>query len=123
VQHHHAGVGLSHLLGRRDGEAASQKEDRFVFASDRTTGPGVHNPTGDFEIFTTYRDGKNPKQLTFDTVTDEYPAYSPDGKRIAFYTARDGDYEVYEMKRDGSDQTDLTDEPASDDYEPAWHPG
>ena len=103
--------------------ATSPKDARIVFASDRTTGPGVHNPTGDFEIFTADRDGKHAKQLTFNTVTDEYPAYSPDGKYLAFSTDRDGDYEVYEMKRDGSYQTDLTNAPASNDYEPAWHPG
>ena len=102
-------------------EATSHRDDRIVFASNRTTGPGVYNPTHDFEIFTADRDGKHPRQLTFNKGTDEYPAYSPDGTRIAFYTSRDGDYEVYAMNSDGSDQTNLTNAPASDDYEPAWH--
>jgi hypothetical protein len=46
-------------------EAASPKDARILCASNRTTGPGVHNPTGDFEIFTADRDGKHAKQLTF----------------------------------------------------------
>ncbi len=104
-------------------EAASHEDDRIVFASDRTTGPGVYNPTHDFEIFTADRDGKHAKQLTSNTANDEYPAYSPDGERIAFSTDRDGNNEVYQMGTDGSEQTDLTNAPDSDDYEPAWHPG
>jgi Tol biopolymer transport system component len=102
-------------------EAASPKDARIVFASDRTTGPGVHNPTGDFEIFTVDRDGKHARQLTFNTVTDEYPAYSPDGKYLAFSTDRDGNYEVYAMKANGSKPTNLTNNPASD-REPAYSP-
>ena len=101
--------------------ATSPKDARIVFASDRTTGPGVHNPTGDFEIFTADSDGKHAKQLTFNTVTDEYPAYSPDGKYLAFSTDRDGEYEVYEMKANGSNPINLTNNPASD-REPAYSP-
>src|SRR5687768_9373752 len=37
---------------------------RIAFASDRTTGEGVDNPTGDFEIFTMERDGTGLVQLT-----------------------------------------------------------
>jgi Tol biopolymer transport system component len=102
-------------------EAASHKEDRIVFASDRTTGPGVHNPTHDFEIFTADRDGKHAKQLTFNTVTDEYPTYSLNGKYIAFSTDRDSYFEVYQMKANGSKPTNLTNNPASD-REPAYSP-
>ena len=103
--------------------ASSAKDSSIVFTSDRTMGPGVYNPTGDFEIFIVDRNSKNPKQLTFNTVTDEYPAYSPDGKHIAFSTDRDGNDEVYEMRANGSNPTNLTNAPASYDYEPAWHPG
>jgi TolB protein len=94
--------------------ASSAKDGRIVFTSDRTMGPGVHNPTGDFEIFTVDRNSKNPKQLTFNTVIDEYPAYSPDGKHIAFSTDRDGNDEVYEMKANGSNPTNLTNHPLND---------
>jgi TolB protein len=67
------------------------------------------------------RDGTGLKQLTFNTVTDELPAYSPDGERIAFSTDRDGNYEVYKMRADGSNPTNLTNKPALD-YEPTWQP-
>ena len=36
------------------------------------------------------------------------PAWSPDGRRIAFLTGRDGNFEVYVMNADGSGQRNLT---------------
>jgi hypothetical protein len=50
------------------------------------------------------------------------PAWSADGRRIAFVTGRDGNREIYVMNADGTDQTRLTTNPASDSY-PTWSPG
>jgi dipeptidyl aminopeptidase/acylaminoacyl peptidase len=50
---------------------------------------------------------------------DWHPAWSPDGKLIAFNSQRDGDYEIYLMNADGSEQTRLTVNPASD-RRPTW---
>ena len=50
---------------------------------------------------------------------DRSPAWSPDGKRLAFESLRDGNHEIYVMNADGSDQTNLTKNPASD-RSPAW---
>ena len=49
-------------------------------------------------------------ETTFDTifVLDGHPAWSPDGKQIAFISDRDGDLEIYVMNADGSGQTRLT---------------
>ena len=41
-------------------------------------------------------------------------AYSPDGERIVFVSARDGNNEIYVMNADGSGQTRLTDNAAVD---------
>ena len=101
--------------------AFSTVDGKIVFTSDRTTGPGVDNPTGD-EIFLMNRDGTGLEQLTFNTAIDEDPAYSPNGERIAFTTTRDNDKdEFYEMKADGSNPTNLTKSPAND-FEPAYSP-
>jgi WD40 repeat protein len=57
-----------------------------------------------------------------DIETDNaWPAWSPDGTRIAFATNRDGDYEIYMMDADGSNQTRLTTHPAGD-TRPSWAP-
>ena len=44
---------------------------------------------------------------------DCFPAWSPDGSKIAFTSDSDGDYEVYVMNADGSAQTRLTNSPGS----------
>jgi Tol biopolymer transport system component len=49
------------------------------------------------------------------------PAYSPDGKRIAFSSDRDGNFEIYVMPADGGQPTRLTNTAAEDDS-PAWSP-
>src|ERR687893_754703 len=91
----------------------------IAFASDRTTGEGVNNPEGDFEIFTMDRDGTGFEQLTGNAALDFDPEWSPDGKRIAFQTDRDGNFEVYKMRADGTRPGNLTNDPA-EDFTPDW---
>jgi TolB protein len=38
---------------------------------------------------------------------DWAPAWSPDGKRIAFQSERDGDYEIFVMDADGTNVVGL----------------
>lgn len=49
------------------------------------------------------------------------PAWSPDGRHIAFMTERDGNPEVYLGDGDGQNQRRLTEDPEFDGY-PAWSP-
>jgi len=86
---------------------------RITFASERTM--GVDNPTGDSEIFTIKPDGTGLTQLTFSTVNDYEPVFSPDGMKIAHHSAgrqtsnADGDSDVYLMNAvDGSGQINLS---------------
>ncbi len=60
-----------------------------------------------------------PVNLTHHPGDDEFPAWSSDGKRLAFQTDRDGNDEVYVMYANGSAQTPLTHHPASDG-QPTW---
>jgi Tol biopolymer transport system component len=52
---------------------------------------------------------------------DGSPSWSPDGRKIAFYSERDGNGEIYVMNADGSGQSRLTHHPADEGY-PAWSP-
>jgi Tol biopolymer transport system component len=61
------------------------------------------------------------RQLTSSTATNVRPAWSPDGKSIAFQSNRDGPYHIYVMNTDGSNLRQLT-SGENDDRHPAWSP-
>ena len=93
----------------REAHAAfSGNNGKIAFASTSTTGEGINNPEGEFEIFTMKLDGTELKQLTFNTAEDSLPSFSADGNMVAFTSFRDGNYEIYKMSSDGSNQTRLT---------------
>jgi TolB protein len=52
---------------------------------------------------------------------DGSPAWSPDSRRLAFYSDRDGNAEIYVMNADGSEVTRLTNHAADEGY-PSWSP-
>src|SRR6188508_387922 len=52
---------------------------------------------------------------------DGSPSWSPDGRRIAFYSDRDGNAEIYVMNADGSGVRRLTNTKADEGY-PSWSP-
>jgi Tol biopolymer transport system component len=86
---------------------------KIAFDSDRD---------GDTEIYVMNADGSGVTQLTNNLATDCQPAWSPDGKRIAFLSTRDGvDSEIYVMNADGTGVTQLTNNLALD-ANPDWSP-
>jgi TolB protein len=78
---------------------------------------------GDQEVFVMNADGSEQTNLTNNEFfSDDYPSWSPDGSRIAFYTNRDeGDHEIYIMNADGSEPERITNSPGWDGL-PAWSP-
>ena len=70
-------------------------------------------------------DGSELRRISHHYV--EYPAWSPDGSRIAFMAQEPGasgsnpDYNIFVMDADGTDVTRLTDTPGEDGW-PAWSP-
>jgi Tol biopolymer transport system component len=90
------------------------KNGRIVFESNRTTGAGVDNPTGDYEIFAANPDGTGLVQLTHNILHDHHATYSPDGTRIAFLSGYSvgesgyADFDIYTIPADGGTPTNLT---------------
>ena len=62
---------------------------------------GIPAATGQ-EIASVGRDGKDRKTLTTGGINN-WPAYSPDGKRIAFCSSREGTLSLFVMNADGTD--------------------
>jgi Tol biopolymer transport system component len=82
------------------------------------------------EIYAIDPDGTGRVRLTASEGIDIEPAWSPDGRQVAFTSARAGsdptcqstcNLDVYVMNADGSRVQRLTDDPARD-REPAWSP-
>ncbi len=94
---------------------------KIVFVSSRD---GVSN------LYVMEDDGSNVQRLAF-SQADKYegaPAWSPDGKRIAFWRNVSADknisnYELFMVNRDGSKEQQLTDHPAQDGrFQITWAP-
>jgi dipeptidyl aminopeptidase/acylaminoacyl peptidase len=83
-------------------------------------------PSTSFDIWKMRADGSDAVQVTADSglwgrSLETDPAWSPDGRKIAFVSDRDGNREIYVANADGSSPRRMTDNPATDQF-PAWSP-
>jgi Tol biopolymer transport system component len=74
---------------------------------------------GNNDIYLLTRDGL--RRLTDDPASDEFPKWSPDGRRIAFSSNRTGRYQIYIMNEDGTGLLQAT-HSGNDAIEHAWFP-
>jgi TolB protein len=100
------------LAGKAD-SAFPGTNGRIVFSSDRGSG-------NDSEIFTMRPDGSAVRKLTSNHADDYEPAWSADGRRIAFTRFRSFDIVTMSMRPDGSGRQLLTE--SAFDGQPAWSP-
>ena len=73
-------------------------------------------------LYVSRSDGMNPRRLTNDAARDRGPAWSPDGKRIAFYSDRSGSYEIWTINPDGTGLSQLTNSPGTNRSGVLWSP-
>lgn len=77
-------------------------------------------PDNGYDIWTMDADGANARNLTASHQgNDGYPSFSPDGKSIAFDSARDGTNEIYVMDADGGNVRRITISPGGN-LAPMW---
>src|SRR5262252_8296324 len=73
---------------------------KIAFVSDRD---------GNSEIYVMNADGTNQMRLTNNPGVDDYPTWSPEGKKIAFVSQdSSGAFAIKVMNSDGANQTKLT---------------
>ena len=94
---------------------------RIAFAS--TCKPDCYGPRypSYTDIYVVNADGSGKRKLTHNERYNTEPAWSPDGRKIAFRSTRNGNRDIYVMNADGSGKRNLTRNPAQDGS-PSWSP-
>jgi Tol biopolymer transport system component len=97
------------------------RNGRIAYSLGEALPGGFPSPS---QIFTIKPDGTGQRQLTHvpDDKTAASPAWSPDGRRIAFQSNVDGEFQLWVMNADGSGQTRLLSDPGYNHYQPSWSP-
>ena len=109
-----------------DGRRIAFSPYGFTHRVESQGGESYRASYGNLEIYVMNADGSGHTRLTNNTEGDGNPSWSPDGRRIAFYSWRDenwgdGNSEIYVMNADGSGQTRLTNN-TEGDRDPSWSP-
>jgi TolB protein len=94
-------------VARRDYNAVWAPDGARI-AFDANRDGGWESDNGGWEIFSARPDGSDRRRLTRNAVNDWAPAWSPDGRQIAYCSGMDDRYEIHVMGADGSAVRRLT---------------
>jgi hypothetical protein len=95
------------------GSASAGVQKKVVFVSDRANGSR--------ELYVVNRDGSGLQRLTYNSLVERQPAWSPNSRQIAV-SALDplsGNWDIYSISAAGGDLHRLTSDPGRDDT-PQW---
>jgi len=115
-------VGVAMALGVAGPAGASSSNGRIAFST------GFVLPYGDrdvgSQVFTVDPGGGGLRQLTHVAGGHDAadPAWSPNGRRIAYQSNPTGEYDLWVMNADGSNQHRILRDPGWDDELPTWSP-
>jgi eukaryotic-like serine/threonine-protein kinase len=82
----------------------------------------TRNLTGQEDLYIVKSDGTDLRKITDDAAKDRGPRWSPDGKRIAFYSDRNGRYEMWAIDAQGSNLQQMTKMTGDTFNYPLWSP-
>lgn len=125
-------TGRPHIyVANADGSAAKQLTFAGVYNSsprwspkgDKIVFSGQENMKNNFNVFMIDPSGTNLVRLTDGAQSSENPAFSPDGRHIAFSSNISGTYQIYVMAlHSGRISRPLTPKSLGDCKQPAWSP-
>lgn len=100
------------LLVTNTAQAQSAPNARLIFSAFKN---------GQWDLFSVSAQGDDLRQITNDQYEDSDPAYSPDGRTIAYASRRLNNWDIYLLDLTTLTETQLTHHPHYDGA-PAWHP-
>ena len=112
---------VSPLMGFATGggrPAVSYTANRMVYES-QTNAIGIWR----YELPTAVAEQEPPQMLSASNRQEIQPSISPDGKRVAFVSARTGTREIWTSKSDGTDSVQVTTTGDATTCFPSWSPG
>jgi serine/threonine-protein kinase len=79
------------------------------------------NQSGNQDLYLQSRSAERPTQITQDQTDEFGPAWSPNGKEVAFYSVRDGVRHIFVMRATGRGLRQVTTD-SLNDHQPQWSP-
>jgi Tol biopolymer transport system component len=104
-------VALSALSEKAEA-AFPGKNGRIVYAG--------WNRGKDYEIYTINPNGSGKTKVTNNDTDNIDPAYSPDGKKIAYTVCNDSQGDIYTFNAFGGGKTQVTNTDNADENVPSW---